>query len=135
MTKKHKVYAAISAVWCAGVWYAFSAQAALPYTPLFTWTMPTLNVDGSALPAAQLREARFYCVKPPLVPVKTATPTKVVAMPVATWQTVAGTFSTGDWSCAVTAVDTTGGESALSNSLPFTIAPLVPQPPSVLIVQ
>ena len=118
------------------------AHAALPYAPEFSWTAPTQNVDGSAIPATgvlALKEYRFYCAQPPAVPSKTTTPTKVLLVPIQNWTAPAGTFATGSWSCSLTAVNNNtvaaGNESALTNPINFTIAAPVPQPPSVLTVQ
>ena len=120
---------------------AMAAQAALPYAPEFSWTAPTANVDGSAVPATgtlALKEYRFYCAQPPAVPSKT-TPTKVLLVPIQNWNAPAGTFATGSWSCSLTAVNNNttaaGNESALTNPVNFTIAAPVPLPPSVLTVQ
>ena len=121
---------------------AMAAQAALPYAPEFSWTAPTANVDGSAVPATgtlALKEYRVYCAQPPAVPSKTTTPIKVLTVPTQTWIAPAGTFATGSWSCSLTAVNNNtvaaGNESALTNPVNFTIAAPVPQPPSVLTVQ
>lgn len=121
---------------------SMGAQAALPYAPEFSWTAPTLNVDGSTVPATgtlALKEYRFYCAQPPAVPSKTTTPTKVVLVPIQAWTAPAGTFATGNWSCGLTAVNNNtvaaGNESVLTNPINFTIAAPVPLPPSVLTVQ
>jgi hypothetical protein len=120
--------------------YAGSAFAALPYTPDFSWTAPTTNTDGSAIPATgtlALKEYRLYCAIPPLVISKANAPVRVIAAP----STVAPNtvmVSTGNWACAMTAVNNAAvgaNESALTNPLAFTTVSPVPQPPSVLTVQ
>lgn len=114
------------------------ASAALPYAPEFSWTLPTQNVDGSSIPATgglALKETRLYCVKAPANPVKTTTPTKTITMPATRWVSVSGDWTSGDWRCAASVTNNNGEESALTTVLPFTVAPLVPQAPSVLTVQ
>lgn len=115
-----------------------AARAALPYSPEWSWTWPTKNVDGSNIPAtgpAALKEIRFYCAQAPAAPTKTSTPVKVVAFPATSWTQPVGTLTTGNWSCAVSAVNNAGDESALTTALPFTLANPPPAPPSALIVQ
>ena len=133
---------ALSILFLSLVVYVIPVQAALPYAPEFSWTAPTQNVDGSAVPSTgplALKEYRFYCSQPPALPSKTSTPIKVVAAPTQIWNAVPGTFATGNWSCSVTAVNNqtaaAGNESALTNPVNFTIAAPVPSPPSALIVQ
>ena len=118
------------------------AHAALPYAPEFSWTSPTLNVDGSTIPATgllALKEYRVYCSTPPALPSKTTPPKAVITAPTQVWNPAAGVFATGSYACAITAVNNNtaaaGNESALTNPVNFTIAAPVPQPPSVLTVQ
>jgi hypothetical protein len=99
-------------------------------TPLFTWTLPTKNVDGSTIPATgtnALKEVRLYCDG-------ATTPTKATAVPGLSWQTAAGDFLAGSHSCVATAVTNGGAESAKTNPLAFTV-PTIPGAPSGLSVQ
>jgi len=136
--RRTRIILSALALYCGSM----GVQAALPYAPDFTWTAPTQNVDGSAVPATgvlAIKEYRVYCAIPPAVPSKTTTPTKVVTAPSQTWSAPAGTFTTGSWSCSLTAVNNNtvvaGNESALTNPVNFTIAAPIPLPPSVLTVQ
>jgi hypothetical protein len=99
-------------------------------TPLFTFTLPTKNTDGTTIPATgttALKETRFYCDGQ-------ATPKKVIAVPGTSWQTAVGDFTGGAHTCQVTVATTGGVESAKSNSLPF-VVPTVPAAISDLSVQ
>jgi hypothetical protein len=101
-------------------------------TPLFTWTLPTQNIDGTAIAStgtAALKEVHFYCDG-----ATAAAPTKVIATPATTWQTVVGDFIGGSHTCAITAVTNGGAESARTTPLAFTV-PTVPAAPSGLTVQ
>lgn len=114
------------------------AWAALPYSPEWSWTAPTKNVDGSNVPATgslALKEYRFYCAKAPASPSKTDGSIAIIPHPTLTWTTPVGTLTPGDWSCAVSAVNNAGEESALTNPLPFTIAVPAPEQPGVLQVR
>jgi len=121
---------------------AMGAQGALPYAPELSWTAPTQNVDGSAVPATgtlALKEYRVYCSTPPALPSKTTTPKAVILAPTQVWNPASGVFVTGSYACSLTAVNNNtaaaGNESALTNPVNFTIAAPVPLPPSVLTVQ
>jgi len=104
------------------------SMALLPFAPEWTWTVPTLNTDGTAIPATgtkSLKEYRFYCDG-------VAAPKKVVPNPTLFWNSVAGDFTAGNHSCQITAVnnDVAGqNESAKSNAVSFIIAVSVPVAP------
>lgn len=90
----------------------------------FSWTNPTQNTDGSVFDAAtELKEIRIYC---------TNTDTNVLE-PMITSVGVATTytaeFSSGNYSCYATAVSIEDAESFASNTVTFTIDPLIPNPP------
>jgi len=113
------------------------AMAALPYSPFFSWTLPTQNVDGSTIPATgdgALQDVRIYCAKGS-TPTPALAPKAIVNVPVTSWQSSNADWTPGDWSCVATATNNLGEESAPTNALPFTIAAPVPTAPNVFNVQ
>lgn len=88
----------------------------------FSWTNPTQYTDGTALdPATDLKEIRIYCSKD-----GAQVPVIVVPSPATNYT---ATLSTGTYQCYATAVSVEDQESFASNSVTFTVDPLIPNPP------
>ncbi len=88
----------------------------------FSWTNPTQYTDGTALdPATDLKEIRIYCSKD-----GAQVPVIVVSSPATNYT---ATLSTGTYQCYATAVSVEDQESFASNSVTFTVDPLIPNPP------
>ncbi len=88
----------------------------------FSWTNPTQYTDGTALdPATDLKEIRIYCSKD-----GQQVPVIVVPSPATNYT---ATLSTGTYQCYATAVSVEDQESFASNSVTFTVDPLIPNPP------
>jgi hypothetical protein len=106
------------------------AAAALPDgTPLFTWTLPTQQTDGTAIPATgpqALASVRIYI---------DGTLKKTIATPATTWQTAVGDIGAGSHNATATAVNVAGQESAKSSPLVFIVPAPAPLAPSGLTVQ
>ena len=94
----------------------------------FNWTPPTQYEDATALPQSAIASYDIECdgtllANVPNDPLNTDT-----------YQAAPGTFSTGNHSCVAFTVTTDGVRSGPSNTVNFTVAPGVPNPP-VLVLQ
>jgi hypothetical protein len=101
-------------------------------TPRFTWTLPTLNVDGTTIPATgpnSLKEVRIYCAATDAASLTTTTAKRATPVPALAWQSVAGDFPPGPYSCRATAVnnEATNNESARTNPVNFTVPTSAPR--------
>ena len=100
---------------------AFAEGKNLPVCTSLSWAAPTTYTDGTLLPVGALASHRVY-IQPAATPVPvpgTSVPTAVVAAPATSWD--CGTLGKGQHHAWVTAVLTTGAESALSTRLPFAL--------------
>lgn len=90
----------------------------------FSWTNPVENTDGSVFnPAVDQREARLYCTD-----TSDGSQVPVIVVPgAATAHTE--NFPTGEYQCYATVVSNEGAESFPSNTITFTVDPLIPNPP------
>ena len=98
-------------------------------TPLFTCTAPTLQTDGTTIPATgpqSLAGYRWYLDS-------SAAATKSTTA--CAWQTAAGDIASGAHSMRVSAVQANGGESAKTGPLAFTVPTPTALAPSGLTVQ
>ena len=90
----------------------------------FSWTNPTQNTDDSVFnPATDQRETRLYCTD-----TSDGSQVPVIVVPGAANAHTEG-FPTGEYQCYGTVVSNEGAESFPSNTVTFTIDPLIPKPP------
>lgn len=89
----------------------------------FRWTPPTQNEDGSPLPDSEIKAYNIYCNGSLLGVVENTGG-------VTSWRSPDGAFPPGTYTCHATTVATNDEESAQSNSVNFTVGPLLPEPPS-----
>ena len=100
---------------------AFAEGKNLPVCTSLSWTAPTTYSDGAPLPAGALASHRVYIqsVATPAPVPGTTVPTATVTAPATSWN--CGALGKGQHHSWVTAVLTTGAESALSARLPFAL--------------
>jgi len=100
---------------------AFAEGKNLAVCTSLSWTAPTTYSDGTPLPAGALASHRVY-IQPTATPAPvpgTTVPTATVTAPATSWN--CGALGKGQHHSWVTAVLTTGAESALSARLPFAL--------------
>jgi len=114
----------------------FTASAGLPEgTPLFSFTPPTQNTDGSSLdPATELQGYNMYCNGDTSTPVFTVFPSAT------SYQTTEGELADGNYICELKAQNLEGVESSGSPLASFTVttppvATVQPNPPANVIRQ
>ena len=107
--------------------FVFAEGRNLPVCTSLSWTAPTTYSDGVPLPPGALSSHRVY-IQPTATPAPvpgTTVPTATVIAPATSWD--CGALGKGQHHAWVTAVLTTGAESALSARLPFALgAPVAP---------
>lgn len=93
--------------------------------PTFSWTAPTERTDGSPLAAGDIAGYTLSCDG------------GVIAKPGATVTTfkLATALAAGAHACSMTVTDTAGTESAMSNTVNFTVVLPPPKAPGTVTVQ
>jgi hypothetical protein len=89
----------------------------------FNWTPPTQYEDSTPLPQSEIASYDIECDGSLLTTVPNA------PLNTDTYQAPAGTFSVGTHTCVAFTVTTEGVRSGPSNTVNFTVAPGVPNPP------
>lgn len=107
---------------------AVPVQSANPQT--FSWTAPTLHVDGTPLASSAIAGYTVYCGTATGVYTITKAAGNVTAYPVSSVLTGNGTYY-----CAVTTVKTNGVESDKSNEISFLFDIRKPVAPALFNVQ